>query len=143
MSMSEHHWVRVTPCENIPPREGRSVAIGGRELAIFNLGDRFLATDNQCPHQGGPLCDGIVTGSSVVCPLHAWKVSLATGAVERPSSAKDHCVATYPVRVEDGIVLIGFPVGRGAHATVRSSGASSGARRGGASAPRSNAEAAA
>jgi nitrite reductase (NADH) small subunit len=134
MSMSEHHWVRVTPSENIPPREGRAVAIGGRELAIFNLGDRFLATDNQCPHQGGPLCDGIVTGSSVVCPLHAWKVSLATGAVERPSSAKDHCVATYPVRVEDGIVVIGLPVGPGAHAAVRS---------GGASAPRSNDEVAA
>ena len=119
MSMNEHHWIRVTPCENIPPREGRAVAIAGRELAIFNLGpstergtgDRFIATDNRCPHQGGPLCDGIVTGSSVVCPLHAWKVSLATGAVERPSSAKDHCVTTYPVRVEDGIVVIGLPVG--------------------------------
>ena len=115
--MSEHHWVRITPCESIPLREGRAVAVGGRELAVFNLGpstelgtgDRFLATDNQCPHQGGPLCDGIVTGSSVVCPLHAWKVSLVSGEVERPSSAKDHCVATYPVRVEDGIIVIGLP----------------------------------
>jgi nitrite reductase (NADH) small subunit len=116
--MSEHHWVRITPCENIPPREGRAVAVGGRELAVFNLGDRFLATDNQCPHQGGPLCDGIVTGSSVVCPLHAWKVSLASGEVERPSSAKDHCVATYPVRVEDGIIVIGLPSTPGARSVV-------------------------
>jgi len=108
--MNTVRWVRVTPTENVPPREGRAVLIGDREIALFNLGDHFLATDNQCPHQGGPLCDGIVTGSSVVCPLHAWKVNLANGEVERPTHGKDHCVATYPARVEDGVVLIGLPI---------------------------------
>ena len=110
------NWIRVTPTGNIPPREGRAVLIGDREIALFNLGpsaepgtDRFLATDNQCPHQGGPLCDGIVTGTSVVCPLHAWKVNLASGQVERPTHGKEHCVTTYPARVEDGVVLIGLP----------------------------------
>jgi nitrite reductase (NADH) small subunit len=110
-------WVRVTTADNIPPREGRPVQIGSREIAIFNLGPsselggspRFLATDNQCPHQGGPLCDGIVTGDSVVCPLHAWKVNLANGCVERPTQGKDHCVATYPTRVDDGVVVVGVP----------------------------------
>ena len=86
--------------------------IGDREIALFNLGSSFLATDNQCPHQGGPLCDGIVAGSSVVCPLHAWKVNLETGQVERPSHGKDHCVTTYPTRIEDGVVLIELPAER-------------------------------
>jgi nitrite reductase (NADH) small subunit len=110
------NWIRVTATANIPPREGRAVLIRDREIALFNLGpstelgtDRFLATDNQCPHQGGPLCDGIVTGTSVVCPLHAWKVNLASGQVERPTHGKEHCVTTYPARVEDGVVLIGLP----------------------------------
>jgi len=107
--MTEIRWVRVTQQENIPPREGRPVLIAGRELALFNLGDRFLATENRCPHQGGPLCDGIVTATSVVCPLHAWKVNLETGAVERPASGREHCVETFPTRVEDGIILIGLP----------------------------------
>ena len=116
--MSEHRWIRVTRVENIPLREGRAVLLGDLEIALFNLGpstelgagDRVLATDNQCPHKGGPLCDGIVTGDSVVCPLHAWKVNLASGIVERPTQAKDHCVTTYPTRIEDGIVSIGLPV---------------------------------
>ena len=116
------HWIRVTPVENVPPREGRAVLIGDREIALFNLGpstalgagEQFLATDNQCPHKGGPLCDGIVTGSSVVCPLHGWKVSLNTGQVERPAHGKDHCVTTYPTRIEDGVVLIGLPAEVGA-----------------------------
>ena len=107
--MTTHRWVRIAASESIPPREGRAVLLGGRELAIFNLGDRFLATDNRCPHKGGPLCDGIVTGSSVVCPLHAWKINLANGSIERPAGAKDHCVATYPTRVDDGIVVVGLP----------------------------------
>lgn len=107
--MTEHQWVRVTPCESIPLREGRAVTLGGRTIAIFNLGDRFLAIDNECPHQGGPLCDGIVAGDAVVCPLHAWKVRLETGAVERPAAA-NACIATYPTRVEEAIVMLALPV---------------------------------
>jgi nitrite reductase (NADH) small subunit len=116
--MNHSRWVQVARAELIPPREGRSVWIGAREIAIFNLGpstelgagDSFLATDNQCPHKGGPLCDGIVTGRSVVCPLHAWKISLESGAVERPGRT-DACVPTHPVRVEDGIVMVRLPAG--------------------------------
>ncbi len=64
MSKAER-WIRIAPCESIPPREGRAALVDGREIAIFNLGDRFLAVDNRCPHQSGPLCDGIVAGETV------------------------------------------------------------------------------
>jgi nitrite reductase (NADH) small subunit len=104
-----HRWIHVAPCASIPVREGRLVRLSDRDLAIFNLGDRFLAVDNCCPHRGGPLADGIVTGASVVCPLHAWKVNLERGCVERPST-QDACVATYPVKVEDDVLLVGLPV---------------------------------
>ena len=107
--MKELHWVRITACDNIPPREGRAVVVGGREIAVFNLGDRFLATANQCPHRGGPLADGIVTGAAVVCPLHAWKVDMQSGCVLRPAGTTDRCVETYPTRVDEGIVLVGLP----------------------------------
>jgi nitrite reductase (NADH) small subunit len=97
-------WIRVTHAENIPLREGRSVQMGEDEIAIFNLGDRFVAVDNACPHRGGPLCDGIVSGASVVCPLHGYKVCLETGRVLKPDVAVR--VDTHPVKVEDGVVLV-------------------------------------
>ncbi|MGH9660263.1 MAG: nitrite reductase small subunit NirD [Bryobacteraceae bacterium] len=97
------NWIRITEVANVPLREGRGVVVGGEEIAIFNLGDRFLAVQNRCPHAGGPLADGIVGGETVVCPLHGWKVCLTSGAAGPQSTA---CVATYPVRVENGIVLI-------------------------------------
>ncbi len=98
------NWIRVTNVENIPLREGRSVMLGDTELAIFNLGDRFVAVDNACPHRGGPLCDGIVSGNTVVCPLHAYKVCLDTGAVLKPDVAIR--VDTYEVRVHDGVISV-------------------------------------
>jgi nitrite reductase (NADH) small subunit len=107
--MMEARWIRVTEVANIPEREGRSIVIGGRDIAIFNLGDRILATDNRCPHEGGPLCDGIVTGNSVVCPLHAWKVSLVNGGVQRPGGS-ERCVRTYPARVDEGVIVVAVPV---------------------------------
>jgi nitrite reductase (NADH) small subunit len=110
-----HRWIHVTPSANIPLREGRVVRLPDRDIALFNLGDRFLAVDNRCPHRGGPLADGIVSGASVVCPLHAWKVNLERGCTERPAG-QDACVATYPARVQDGMVLIGLPVAAGATA---------------------------
>jgi nitrite reductase (NADH) small subunit len=108
--MSDIRWIRVARREWIPPREGRAVRIGDQELAVFNLGDGFLATDNKCPHQGGPLCDGIVTGRAVVCPLHGWKINLESGAIERPAGAKHPAVRTYPVRIEGGVVAVGIPL---------------------------------
>jgi nitrite reductase (NADH) small subunit len=98
-------WTRITVPENIPLREGRAVQLPGQEIAVFNLGDRFLAVDNRCPHKGGPLADGIVSGSAVICPLHSWRLCLETGDVQRP--AGQPCgVETYRTRVENGLLWI-------------------------------------
>ena len=83
--------------------------MGGVEIAVFNLGDRFVAIENQCPHQGGPLCDGIVSGATVVCPLHGWRFDLETGAAVRASLPA--CVAIFPTRVEDGTILVNVAAG--------------------------------
>lgn len=105
----DEKWVRIASCESIPLREGRSVEVAGRSVAIFNLGDRFLAVDNRCPHKGGPLAEGIVSGTTVVCPLHAWKVDVETGAVKNAQSTVP-CIETFPTRVEAGVILVKLPV---------------------------------
>jgi len=102
---TQEQWIRITPCENIPLREGRAVKVGGRDIAVFNLGDRFLAVDNRCPHNGGPLADGIVSGTTVVCPLHAWRVDLECGAVTKPADSAI-CLRTFRTRVEEGVVQL-------------------------------------
>ena len=103
------HWVRVTQVENIPLREGRAVQIAGHDIAVFNLGDRFLALENKCPHRGGPLADGIVSGGNVVCPLHAWKVDLTSGEVAN-QPAPVQCARTFPVCVENDVISLEISV---------------------------------
>jgi nitrite reductase (NADH) small subunit len=102
--MRQGNWVRITEVGNIPPQEGRAVKVAGREIAIFNLGERFLTIENACPHKGGPLCDGIVSGTTVVCPLHGQRFDLETGMPVM--AAQPDCVPTFPTRVEDGIVIV-------------------------------------
>jgi len=108
MRAPEMRWVRITSCLNIPPREGRAIQIANHDLAVFNLGDRFVATESHCPHRGGPLADGIISGQTVVCPLHAWKFDLASGAcLNHPESQS--CLHTFPTRVEGGIIFVELP----------------------------------
>jgi nitrite reductase (NADH) small subunit len=111
--MSDTCWIRVTTRAGVPPREGRAVQIGAREIALFNLGDRFLAVESRCPHLGGPLADGIVSGSTVVCPLHAWRIDLDTGQVDRPAGG-GACVRTYPAILDGDVVLVQLPAGEAA-----------------------------
>jgi len=106
--MNERCWIWITPVENLPPREGRVVTVAGREIALFNLGSRVVATASRCPHKGGPLADGIVSGESVVCPLHGWKINLTCGSVDRPADIQA-CIETYPVRIDNGIIVVGLP----------------------------------
>jgi nitrite reductase (NADH) small subunit len=117
----EKTWVRITHPENIPLREGRAVSAGGREIAIFNLGDRFLAIGNRCPHRNGPLADGIASGDTVVCPLHAWKFSLETGNGVNSASASS-CVETFRTRVEHGVVLVELPLQSAVNKELRTVG---------------------
>src|SRR5215475_1357009 len=116
----EKNWVRITRVENIPLREGRAVQIAGHDIAIFNLGGRFLAVENRCPHRGGPLADGIVSGRTVVCPLHAWKIDLESGHVTNRAE-ENPCVKTFATAVRDGVLMLEFPIPEEHHITLRSS----------------------
>jgi len=102
-------WIRVTPVQNIPVRQGRVVRFGSLELAIFNLGGAFRAVESRCPHKQGPLADGIVAGDDIICPLHNWRISLDSGFVKQPSDHGESCVKTYPCRTEEGIVMVAIP----------------------------------
>jgi NAD(P)H-dependent nitrite reductase small subunit len=108
--MNEQAWAPITAVENVPPRQGRSVCVGRVEIAIFNLNGRYLSIDNKCPHRGGPLCDGIVSGSSVVCPLHGRHFDLETGLGVRASEPGS--VTSYPTRVENGVIFVNLSAAR-------------------------------
>jgi nitrite reductase (NADH) small subunit len=72
---------RAGRTEDLPLGEGRKCLLNGEEIGIFNLGNEIVAVSNRCPHQGGPLSEGIVVGKEVICPMHGRKVNLRTGCL--------------------------------------------------------------
>lgn len=96
-------WVEVCAAEDVPELEGRRVVVNGFYIAVFNTEEGFFAVCDVCPHMGGPLSDGDVAATTVSCPLHARKIEMKTGQVKNDDLSR---VLTFPVKVEDGKVLL-------------------------------------
>lgn len=108
MIPADHVVVPVCDISSIPPGMGRAFQIGSHRVAVFLTREgRVYATEQRCPHRGGPLADGMLVGKQVVCPLHSFRFDLETGQCEQPGVCP---VRLYPVEVTpDGQILIGVP----------------------------------
>ncbi|RIY00034.1 nitrite reductase (NAD(P)H) small subunit [Aureimonas flava] len=90
-------WAAIGRLADIPRRGARCVVSPLGRIAVFRtMDDRVFATEDRCPHRGGPLSQGIVHGGSVTCPLHNQVIALDTGLVQGPDEGR---VRTFPVRV--------------------------------------------
>jgi len=98
------NWIKVVPLSEIPKLGARVVRHNGQDIAVFrNDGDGVFAMNDKCPHKGGPLSQGIVSGNSVTCPMHGMNIRLTDGKAVAPDEG---CVGTYPVKVEAGVVYL-------------------------------------
>ncbi|MDH5389222.1 MAG: nitrite reductase small subunit NirD [Gammaproteobacteria bacterium] len=100
------NWTEVVELEAIPSMGSRVVETGEIQIAVFRTADnKVFAIKNACPHKGGPLSEGIVHGTSVTCPLHNWKIDLASGEALGPDEG---CANVFPAKVENGQVFVDF-----------------------------------
>ena len=98
---------RVGEVNDFKNREKKIVIIDDQEVGIFRINDNFFAWKNQCPHQGGPVCQGrlfpLVKENldsemqshgriydekklNIVCPWHGLEFDIETG--EHPGNPK-------------------------------------------------------
>ena len=116
MSASRRRRVPVATTDQVPEGARLVVEVAGRSIGIFNVGGRYYALRNRCPHQGGPLCEGEIVsrlesdgpgeyrfdpGSALLaCPWHGWEFDLATGqSWFDPARTRSRA---YPVTVRSG-----------------------------------------
>ena|SRR5437899_9799075 len=90
-------FVEVTRSSEIPENGAIGVEVEGKRLALIKLGGEIFAIDDECPHEGGPLCEGEISGEEIVCPWHASRFNIKTGRVITDPATED--VATYRVRL--------------------------------------------
>jgi nitrite reductase/ring-hydroxylating ferredoxin subunit len=113
----------VAPTSEIPPGTRKLVTVKGRPIAIFNLEGEYFGLLNRCPHQGGSLCEGAITGllespepgkyvytrkgEILRCPWHGWEFDIRTG--------QSYCdperirTKTYPVQTAPGKTVVEGP----------------------------------
>jgi nitrite reductase/ring-hydroxylating ferredoxin subunit len=114
----------VCEVEELPPG-GRVVTdVNGLEVGVFNVDGEYYAFPNWCPHQGGPLCEGPVGGTTAEtfdrdslsydlrwvkegailrCPWHQWEFDMEDNCFRHDT---DRSLPSYPVHVEDGKVVL-------------------------------------
>lgn len=85
----------VATVDEIPVGGRKLVEVAGRSIGVFNVNGEFFALRNSCPHQGGPLCSGRISGFLTAakpgeytysrrgeilrCPWHGWEFDVKTG----------------------------------------------------------------
>lgn len=98
--------IQAVKVHDLPPGRMTCVDIGGRRILVANVDGVFYATDDTCTHEEASLSSGSLKDDLVKCPLHGSRFSLRTGEpIEDPAQEPLRC---YPVKVEDGAVLIQF-----------------------------------
>jgi nitrite reductase/ring-hydroxylating ferredoxin subunit len=111
-----HH---VVAAEDIADGERVIAEIAGREIAVFNSNGELHALSNYCTHQGGPACEGLLSGTLdvdeddelvwacddeiVACPWHGWEFDITDGT---HTASDDYRLPTYDVHVRDGEVYV-------------------------------------
>jgi nitrite reductase (NADH) small subunit len=102
-SCNDSGKIALGSIDQVPPGEGRCFILGDHQIALFRRRDgAVFALQARCPHQGGPLADGLIGADAVVCPLHGWQFRLGDGA----GIDNDSAVQVYPVEVSGGCVWL-------------------------------------
>jgi nitrite reductase/ring-hydroxylating ferredoxin subunit len=97
-------FVAVARLDEIAPGETLRVEVGVTLICLANVGGRIYAVSDDCPHIGGALSDGELTGCTLTCPVHLAQFDVRDGRVLRGPARDD--VPTYAVRVEGDQIFV-------------------------------------
>jgi nitrite reductase (NADH) large subunit len=109
--LAQRRWVALARTSDVPRDGGTAVMYGQHELAVFETRGTWYATQNRCPHRGDNILSRGIVGDQggvpkVACPLHKKTFALDSGSC---LSGDPYGIATFPVKVEDGIVYAELP----------------------------------
>jgi nitrite reductase (NADH) small subunit len=99
-------FIDVAAVGDVPIGRVKAFVAGGRTIALCHTADGFFATDNTCPHRGGPLAEGDLMGNEIVCPWHLWGFDVATGLC---AGNPEISITTHQVRVDGERVMVRLP----------------------------------
>jgi 3-phenylpropionate/trans-cinnamate dioxygenase ferredoxin subunit len=100
-------YVAVATVDELPNGARKILEVDGKPIAVFNIAGTLYAIADVCSHDDGPVAEGELDGHEIECPRHGARFDVRDGKVlSFPAIVS---IPAYPVRVEDGEVLVGLP----------------------------------
>ena len=99
--------VRAASLAEVVPGQPLRVVLNGTSVVLVRVGEQVYALGETCAHQGGPLGEGTLSGTRLVCPWHGWMYDVRTGVCALPTRGRP--VPSYPARVDAGDVWVHLP----------------------------------
>ena len=96
--------IRVATLDQVTPGQPYPVEVDGKPLMLVRIGEEIHALSAECSHQNGPLSEGMVSGTRVVCPWHGWRFDVRTGLCLFPT--RGGAVPSYPVRIDGEQIFV-------------------------------------
>ena len=97
-------WQPVSPSSKVTDDKHGTFAYRRYNVSVYRYQGNLYAMDDACAHEDGPLGEGALDGSCVVCPYHDWRYDFTTGAC---LTEPDRERATFAVKEEDGQIWLG------------------------------------
>lgn len=105
-------WVKVGTVTDFPENAGACIKHNSKQIAVYHFTrtQKWYACQNLCPHKMEMVLSRGLIGDmggvpKLACPMHKKTFSLEDGS---NLNGEDYSIATYPVKIEGGIVYIGF-----------------------------------
>ena len=97
------HWIQIARLDECPAGTALERVAEERMIALYNVEGAIYALDGVCPHQGGPLGKGALSGCIVTCPWHGWQFDVRSGQHQlNPRNLQPR----FAVRVEEDWILV-------------------------------------
>jgi nitrite reductase/ring-hydroxylating ferredoxin subunit len=93
----------IASVADVPMGRARAFAVGERRIAVYHTDRGFFASDNTCPHRGGPLGEGDLIGNEIVCPWHLWGFDVESGVCVGNPQIR---ITTHAVRRDGDRILV-------------------------------------
>lgn len=97
-------FIPIAKSEDLKEGAGQPFEVEGHRLAVVRHQGKVYALEDYCPHAGATIAFGMVENDCIVCPWHFAEFNLHTGAVLSGPATKG--IPVYPVREEDGMILV-------------------------------------
>jgi nitrite reductase/ring-hydroxylating ferredoxin subunit/uncharacterized membrane protein len=97
-------WTPALRLSELPEGTLVKADVRGTPVLLHRRGTVVCAIGNTCAHAGGPLNEGTIEGNVVICPWHASRFDLCSGAVRGGPATMSQ--VRYETRVQDGQVEV-------------------------------------